>query len=285
MTKDFIDYGVVGEIGVNHNGNVELAKKLIDIAKDCGCSAVKFQKRTVDIVYTPEELAQERVSPFGTTNGDLKYGLEFGHNEYAEIRQYCRDKHIDFGVSCWDEASVDFMEHHDPDFYKIASACLTDIDLLKKTTDTGRPVLLSTGMSTDEQIYKACSILGDSLKLIYHCTSTYPTDIKELNMKCLWTITNYLHATPAVGFSSHSMNIYPCIMAMTMGVDSIEVHITDDNNRWGSDQKVSLEPDKLKDLCTYFSNQREIFGDGIKKVYDSEIPIMNKLRRVKQEVQ
>lgn len=166
---------VVAEIGINHNGDLEITKKLIDAAMHAGCDAVKFQKRTIEVVYTPEELARPRPNPFGSTNGDLKRGLEFGYEEYAEINQYCREKGILWYASCWDEGSVDFIEQFDPPCYKIASACLTDDNLLRHHRRYGRPVILSTGMSTLEQIDHAVEVLGHDDLIILHCTSTYPS--------------------------------------------------------------------------------------------------------------
>lgn len=166
---------IIAEIGINHNGSVELAKKHIDLAIKAGCDAVKFQKRTVDIVYTKEELAKERKSVFGNTNGDLKRGLEFGYEEYSEIDKYCKEKGIIWFASCWDEDSVDFIDQFDVPCYKIASASLTDDNLLSHTKSKGKPVLLSTGMSTMDEIRHAVEILGKDNLVIYHCTSTYPS--------------------------------------------------------------------------------------------------------------
>ena len=272
---------VIAEIGINHNGSVDHAKKLIDIAKEAGCDAVKFQKRTVEVVYTKEELDKPRQSPFGETNGDLKYGLEFSIGEYQDIRSYCYNTNIGFGVSCWDEASVDDMETVNPDFYKVASACLTDKNLLKKLVRTRKPIHLSTGMSTQEQIANAIDILDENLKVIYHCTSTYPTVIFEMNMRCINNLRAGFLYGESIGFSSHSDSHIPAIIASAIGAEYVEVHITDNKNQFGSDQKSSLEPDDLKELCYYCNNMYNIKGTGIKKVYDSELPIIDKLRRVK----
>ena len=176
---------IIAEIGINHNGSVSLAKKMIDIAVTTGCDAVKFQKRTVDVVYTKEELAKERKSVFGNTNGDLKRGLEFSKEQYKEIDKYCREKGIIWFASCWDEASVDFIEEFDPLCYKVASASLTDDNLLKYTKAKGKPILLSTGMSSMEEIRHAVSILGEENLVIYHCTSTYPSNADEMNLKVI----------------------------------------------------------------------------------------------------
>ena len=172
MVGDGYPCFIIAEIGINHNGSVKLAKQMIDIASTTGCDAVKFQKRTVDVVYTKEELSRERKSIFGNTNGDLKRGLEFGEKEYREIDRYCKEKGIMWFASCWDEESVDFMEKFDVPCYKIASASLTDDGLLKYTKSKGKPILLSTGMSTMEQIRHAVSILGEDNLILFHCTST-----------------------------------------------------------------------------------------------------------------
>ena len=178
---------IIAEIGINHNGSVALAKKMIDIAVTTGCDAVKFQKRTVDVVYTKEELAKERKSVFGNTNGDLKRGLEFSKEQYKEIDKYCKERGILWFASCWDEASVDFIDEFNPPCYKIASASLTDDNLLKHTKSKGKPILLSTGMSTMEEIKHAVSILGEDNLIIYHCTSTYPSNAEEMNLRVIET--------------------------------------------------------------------------------------------------
>ena len=180
---------VVAEIGINHNGDIELAKQLIDMAEATGCNAVKFQKRTVEVVYSAEELAKPRENPFGPTNGDLKRGLEFGLDEYREIDRFCRELGIAWFASCWDEGSVDFIEQFEPPCYKIASASLTDDDLLRYHRGKGRPVILSTGMSTLEEIDHAVEVLGKDDLIILHATSTYPSNYDELNLKAIPELT------------------------------------------------------------------------------------------------
>lgn len=270
---------ITAEIGINHNGDIGLAKKLIDVAKDAGCDAVKFQKRTVDVVYTPEELANPRPNPFGDTNGDLKRGLELGQAEYAEIDRYCKEKGIIWFASCWDEESVDFIEQFNPPYYKIASASLTDDDLLRHTAKKGRPLLISTGMSTDDQIIRACAVIGSVSQakiLLYHCTSTYPTALNELNLNRIKeAVKNGLN----IGFSGHTESIIPPILAASLGACAVEVHITLDRSLWGSDQKASIEPDQLKEMVKYIRALPEMMGDGQKVVYESEKPIIAKLRR------
>lgn len=268
---------IIAEIGINHNGSVELAKKHIDLALKAGCDAVKFQKRTVDVVYTKEELARERQSVFGTTNGDLKRGLEFGYEEYSQIDKYCRDKGILWFASCWDEASVDFINQFDVPCYKIASASLTDDNLLKHTKSKGKPILLSTGMSTMEEIRHAVEILGEDNLIIYHCTSTYPSNAEETNLKAIETLKKEFNSP--IGYSGHERGITPSILAVALGASSVERHITTDRTNWGSDQAASLELTGLSHMVRDIRQVPELLGDGIKIVYEREIPIKEKLRR------
>ncbi len=272
---------IIAEIGINHNGSVELAKKLIDIAATSGCQAVKFQKRTVDVVYSPEELAKPRVSPFGETNGDLKRGLEFGLDEYKTIDEYCRKKGIMWFASCWDEEAVDFIDRFDVPCYKIASASLTDDNLLRHTREKGKPILLSTGMSTLEEIDHAVEVLGKENLIIYHCTSTYPTDNQEINLLAIKQLEERYDVP--IGFSGHERGITPSIVAAALGACSVERHITTDRTLWGSDHAASLEPTGLFKLVRDIKHLPDVLGDGQKKVYESEKPIIKKLRRVKNE--
>ena len=269
---------IIAEIGINHNGQVELAKKMIDIAVTTGCDAVKFQKRTVDVVYTKEELAKERKSVFGNTNGDLKRGLEFGYDEYKEIDSYCKEKGILWFASCWDEGSVDFMEQFDPPCYKIASASLTDDNLLKYTRATGKPILLSTGMSTMEQIRHAVEILGEEDLVIYHCTSTYPSNTDEMNLRVIESFKTEFDCP--VGYSGHERGVTPSVLAVAVGANSVERHITVDRTNWGSDQAASLEMAGLYHMVRDIRQVPDLLGTGIKVVCPREIPIIEKLRRV-----
>lgn len=273
---------IIAEIGINHNGSLDTAKKLIDAACETGCDAVKFQKRTVEIVYTQEELAKPRPNPFGSTNGDLKRGLEFGVEEYKEINSYCKKKGIDWFASCWDEESVDFIEQFDPPCYKIASASLTDENLLRHHRETGRPIILSTGMSDDSMIQKAVEILGEENLVIMHCTSTYPSKSEELNLHGISTLREK-YASP-IGYSGHEVGLYTTFAAVVLGASSIERHITLDRAMWGSDQAASVEPQGFKRLITDIRTWEEAKGDGNIKIYDSEIPIIKKLRRVGSHV-
>jgi len=270
---------IVAEIGINHNGDLSIAKKLIDIAHECGCDAVKFQKRTVDIVYTAQELAAPRENPFGKTNGDLKRGLEFGQSEYEVINSYCKKKKIMWFASCWDKKSVDFIEQFNPPCYKIASACLTDDNLLRYTRKKGKPILLSTGMSTLDEIDNAVEVLGREELMIYHCTSTYPSKNEELNLKVIEAI-KARYKVP-VGYSGHEVGVIPSVMAICAGACSVERHITLDRAMWGSDQAASMEPQGLQRLVRDIRLWPVIYGDGKKILYDSEKSIIAKLRRVK----
>lgn len=270
---------IIAEIGINHNGTVVLAKKMIDEAVAAGCDAVKFQKRTVDIVYTKEELAKERKSVFGNTNGDLKRGLEFGEEEYTQIDSYCKEKGIMWFASCWDEGAVDFIDKFNPPCYKIASASLTDDNLLIHTKSKGKPILLSTGMSTMDEIRHAVNILGEDNLIIYHCTSTYPSNSDEQNLKVI-TALKETFSCP-VGFSGHERGLAPSLIAVVLGACSVERHITLDRTNWGSDQAASLEKNGLQHLVRDIRNVPLFLGDGVKRVYDREKPIIEKLRRVK----
>ena len=270
---------IVGEIGINHNGDIELAKKLMQVAKECGCDAVKFQKRTVEEVYTPEELARERHSPFGKTNGDLKRGLEFGLKEYKIIDKHAKKLGLDWFASCWDKKSVDFIEQFNPPAYKIASACLTDDELLKYTKSKGKPVILSTGMSTIAEIEHAIDILGKDNLILCQCTATYPTELAEVNLKVIETFKNKFSCL--VGYSGHEKGYIPSVLSVVYGAVFVERHITLDRTLWGTDQAASLEPEGLRRMIRDIKNIAIASGDGKKIVYESEKPIIKKLRKVK----
>jgi N-acetylneuraminate synthase len=271
---------VVAEIGINHNGSLETAKKLIDMAVDSGADAVKFQKRTIEIVYTAEELAKPRESIFGETNGDLKRGLEFGFHEYREIDRYCNKKGILWFASCWDEESVNFIEQFNPVCYKIGSPSLTDKTLLDYTRAMGKPILLSTGMSTLEQIRRAVEILGHDNLVLLHCVSTYPTPDSELNLKGIQTLQNEFPDIP-IGYSGHGYGTTLGACAAALGACVIERHVTLDVSMWGSDQSASLEPWKFKLMVGNIRRLEKAMGDGDKRILDSEVPILQKLRRNK----
>lgn len=268
---------IIAEIGINHNGSLAMAKKLINMAHLYECDAVKFQKRTVDVVYTKQELETPRQSVFGDTNGDLKRGLEFGFEEYKEIDRYCKELGILWFASEWDKASVDFTEQFDVCAHKVSSACLTDLELLKYMKKTGKPILVSTGMSTIEEVDRAVEVLGEDNTVILHCTSTYPCEHEEINLKVIPYLMNRYNCP--IGFSGHERGILPSSIAVTLGACCIERHITLDRTMWGSDQAASLEPEGLRKLVRDIRSVNKIMGDGIKRVYDSEIPVKKKLRR------
>lgn len=290
MTKEYVTIGgrrvganepcyLIAEIGINHNGDIAIARKLIDKAVGYGFDAVKFQKRTIEIVFTPEELARPRESPFGTTNGDLKRGLEFGLAEYQEIDRYCREKGIHWYCSPWDEKSVDFLEPFNPVCYKIASACLTDHGLLQHIKATGRPIILSTGMSTIEEIDQAVEALRGTELMLMHTTSTYPSKDHELNLSLIDTLRKRYRLP--IGYSGHEVGVMPSVMAATgFGACAVERHVTLDRSIWGSDQAASLEPRGMELLAKYTRMWPIVRGDGVKRVLESEVPVKQKLRRV-----
>ena len=269
---------VVAEIGINHNGDLALAKRLIDVAVSTGCSAVKFQKRTIDVVYSAEELERPRESPFGNTNGELKRKLEFGKDQYAEIDAYCRDKGIVWFASPWDEASVDFLEQFAVPCHKVASASLTDDKLLRHMRATGKPIILSTGMSTMGQIDHAVEVLGRKDLVILHATSTYPAGYDELNLKVIPVLVERFKVP--VGYSGHETGISSSVAAVVLGASMVERHLTLDRAMWGSDQAASLEPNGMQRLLRDIRLVEIALGDGQKRLLDREKPIMEKLRRV-----
>ena len=269
---------IIAEIGINHNGDINVAKKLIEVAAAAKCEAVKFQKRTVEVVYTAEELARPRESPFGSTNGDLKYGLEFGQEDYSEIDRYCKQNNIAWFASCWDEQAVEFIEQFDVPCYKIASASLTDDDLLRHMRSKKRPILMSTGMSTLEQVDHAVELLGKEDLVIMHATSTYPALYEELNLRVI-PMLKQRYAVP-VGYSGHETGLSTSIASVALGACVVERHITLDRAMWGSDQAASVEPQGFSHLVRDIRLVETAMGDGIKRVIEREVPIMKKLRRV-----
>ena len=269
---------IVAEIGINHNGDVDLARRLISVAVAAGCDAVKFQKRTIDVVYTAKELATPRDNPFGPTNGDLKYGLEFEAEEYLEIADFCKSVKMTWFVSPWDEGAVDFMEKFDTPVYKVASASLTDDNLLRHIRKTGKPVIASTGMSTYEEIDHAVDVLGKEDLILMHATSTYPSKYEHLNLSAIPTMAER-YGVP-VGYSGHETGIPTSVAASVLGACTVERHITMDRAMWGSDQAASLEPNGISRLVRDIRLCAQSMGDGVKRVYEEEVPVMKKLRRV-----
>jgi N-acetylneuraminate synthase len=269
---------VIAEIGINHNGDIDIAKRLINVASGAGCDAVKFQKRTIDVVYSREELAKPRESPFGDTNGDLKRGLEFELEEYREIDRYCREVKIDWFASCWDEASVDFIAQFHVPCFKIASASLTDDNLLLHTRKVGKPVLLSTGMSTLKEVDHAVEVLGKQELILLHACSTYPAYYEELNLHVIEVLRDR-YGVP-VGYSGHETGLASSVAASVLGSCVVERHITLDRSMWGSDHAASLEPNGITRLIRDIRLIEKSMGDGVKRVLEREQPIIKKLRRV-----
>lgn len=276
---DSLPVYIIAEIGINHNGDVNIAKKLIDVAVWTGCNAVKFQKRTPELAVPPDQRNKMRETPWGyITYMEYRYKVEFGYEEYQEIDRYCREKGITWFTSCWDEQSVDFIEQFKPACYKIASASLTDNKLLQHLRSTGRPLILSTGMSTQEQIKGAVNLLGIDNLAIMHTTSTYPCPPEQLNLQMIASLREQFECP--IGYSGHEAGLPTTVAAVALGASLIERHITLDRTMWGSDQAASIEPGGLERLVKYIRVVEQAMGDGVKKVYDDEVTAMKKLRRV-----
>jgi N-acetylneuraminate synthase len=272
---------IVAEIGINHNGSLDIAKRLIDAAANAKCDAVKFQKRTPELCVPPQQRNQMRETPWGVMSYlDYRDRVEFGLEEYEILSQHCRSLSIDWFTSCWDESAVDFMEWFEPIGYKIPSAALTDNALLRRFRQTGRPLILSTGMSTMCQIEEAVEQLGTENLLITHATSTYPCPLHELNLRMIETIRSRFHCV--VGYSGHEVGLATTLAAVCLGANLIERHITLDRAMWGTDQAASVEPRGLERLVQYIRDVEFAMGDGVKTVYESEQAVMKKLRRTDQ---
>ncbi|NMB89707.1 MAG: N-acetylneuraminate synthase [Chloroflexi bacterium] len=270
---------VVAEIGINHNGDMEVTKKLIEAAKHAGVDAVKFQKRTPELCVPPEQRNQMRETPWGyITYLEYRYKVEFGPQEYQEIDRYCREVGIDWFASVWDEPSIEFLEAYNPLCYKVPSASLTDHNLLRCLQKTGRPVILSTGMSTMDQVRAGVGLLDMNKLLITHTTSTYPCDPNELNLRVIQELQKEF-ACP-IGYSGHEVGLIPSVVAVALGACLVERHITLDRAMWGSDQAASVEPGGFERMVKYIRVTEQSMGDGVKKVYDSEMPSLRRLRRV-----
>lgn len=269
---------IVAEIGINHNGDLGITKKLIDAAALAGCDAVKFQKRTPELCVPLDQQGIPRETPWGVmTYLDYKRRMEFGEDEYEEIDGYCREKKISWFASCWDEPSVDFIERFEPPCHKIASACLTDDALLSRIRSARRPVILSTGMSTMDQIRHAVSLLDESRLLIAHSTSAYPCHPEELNLRMIQTLQSEFEVP--IGYSGHEVGLQTTIAAVVLGAAFVERHITLDRAMWGSDQAASIEPWGLMRLVRDIRVVESALGDGRKVVYESELGAKKKLRR------
>ena len=272
---------VIAEIGINHNGDINLAKELIDMAHTSGCDAVKFQKRDVEEVYSEDELDKPRESPWGTTTREQKHGIEFNIVEYKELEEYANEKELDFIVSCWDLNSLQEVEDNlNVKYHKVASALATDKDFLEALHHTGKPIILSTGMCTDEQVDAALKILKHT-EYILACTSTYPTKEEEVNLNYITTLKEK-YPDLSVGFSNHYNGLAACIGASALGAECLEFHITKDRTMYGSDQVASIE--SVNELMVSVRKIERMLGDGIKVVYDSEVPIAEKLRKAENTV-
>jgi len=277
---------VIAEIGINHNGDIGIAKKLIDIASLSGCDAVKFQKRNPDICVPEEQKSIMRETPWGRmTYLDYKHKVEFGKDEYDEIDRYCLARGIAWSASPWDIESLKFLTQYNPPFLKIASAMLTNDELLEQSVATGKRVILSTGMSTVDEIDHAVSILRDA-KLRYsnpnqlalmHCNSSYPAPLNELNLKCIQVLAER-YPDFEVGYSGHEFRLGTTVSAVFLGASIIERHITLDRTMWGSDHMASLEPQGLIKLVKGIRELEESYGNGLIEVTDSEVPVRAKLR-------
>lgn len=271
---------IIGEIGINHNGDVEIAKELIRKAHHAGMDAIKFQKRTPEICVPKQQQSQMRDTPWGYISYlEYRHKVEFSQSQYSEIDRLCKELGITWFVSVWDEPSVDFIKEFQPACYKVPSASLTDLPLLKKIKSTGRPMILSTGMSTMEQIRKAVAEIGSENLLITHTTSSYPCPPEELNLKMIETLTSEFDCP--IGYSGHEVGLVPSAIAVAMGACLVERHITLDRAMWGSDQAASVEPQGMEKLVKYIRVTEQSLGDGVKRVYESEQSSLQKLRRVK----
>jgi len=267
---------IISEIGINHNGDQQLAKDLIKKSYEAGVNAVKFQKRNIDLVYTKEDLDKPRESPWGITNREQKLGLEFSIEQYKDLKEYTKSLGMDFIISCWDTQSLEDIQSLDVCYHKVASALATDLNFLKKINETEKPVILSTGMCTEQEVEAAVNVL-DNLEYVLCCTSTYPTKVEELNLLHTKTLKEKF-TNLKIGFSNHYNGHDACVAATALGSECIEFHITHDRTAYGSDQSASIE--NAKDLVDAIKKVKIMLGDGEKRVYETEIPIMQKLRKV-----
>lgn len=274
---------IIAEIGINHNGSISLAQKMIDGAVSAGCDAVKFQKRTPELCVPKDQWYIERDTPWGRmTYIEYRNKVEFDFDQYSEINEYCKQKGIDWFASPWDEEALEFIEQFDPSIYKIASASLTDTVLLRKLKSTGKPIMLSTGMSTMEEVEESVKILGTENLLIAQSTSTYPCALNELNLKVIQTYKEKFPGVP-IGYSGHETGLAPTLAAVALGATFIERHITLDRAMWGTDQAASVEIVGMSRLVKDIRDIEKALGDGIKKVYESEKKNIQKLRRTNKE--
>jgi N-acetylneuraminate synthase len=269
---------IIAEIGINHNGSIDVAKKLIDIAAVAGCDAVKFQKRNPDVCVPEHQKNVIRETPWGTmTYLEYKHKIEFGKEEYDIIDSYCKEKGIAWSASPWDLDSLNFLNQYDIPFIKIPSAMLTNDELIEATVNTGKKVILSVGMSTEEEISHAVNILQKSNDFaLLHCNSTYPAPINELNLSAIQTLKEKYNCE--VGYSGHEFRLGTTVASIYLGATIIERHITLDRTMWGTDHMSSVEPQGLIKLVKGIRELEEAYGDGVVRVTDSQIPVRNKLR-------
>ena len=272
---------IIAEIGINHNGDLNIAKRLIDIAAAAGCDAVKFQKRDPDVCVPEHQKNVEKDTPWGTmTYLEYKHKTEFGKEEYDEIDRYCKERGIRWSASPWDLGSLDFLLKYDVPFIKIPSAMLTNLELIEAAAKSGKKVIVSTGMSTEEEIYKAICVLEPGPEMydyaVLHCNSTYPAPLDELNLSCIKTMKDKYGCE--VGYSGHEFRLGTSVAAVYLGATIIERHITLDRSMWGSDHLGSVEPQGLFKLVSGIRELERAFGDGLIKVTDSEKPVRKKLR-------
>ncbi len=269
---------IVAEMGINHNGSLETVKDMILSAHETGADAVKFQKRTPELCVPEEQRNLMRETPWGYISYlEYRERIEFNEDDYHFINDFCKNLGIDWFASVWDEPSVDFMEKFDPVCYKVPSAALTDINLLKKIRSTGRPIILSSGMSTLEQIKAAVSAIGTQNLLLMHSTSSYPCDPTELNLRMIQTLRSMFDCP--IGYSGHEVGLVTTVVAVALGASAVERHFTLDRAMWGSDQAASVEPGGFRRLVKYIRVTEMSLGDGIKRVYESEQSSLKRLRR------
>jgi len=272
---------IAAEIGINHNGSLEIAKKLIEGAKAAGCDAVKFQKRTPEICVPKDQWNIERETPWGRmTYIDYRHKVEFTKDDYSKIDRFCKEKDIVWFASCWDEEAVDFIQQFDVPIFKTASASLTDKNLLLKHKNINKPTIISTGMSAMEEIEEAEKLFEKRNLLIAHATSSYPCPNEELNLKMITTLREKYPEIP-IGYSGHETGLAPTWAAVSLGASFVERHITLDRAMWGSDQAASVELNGFHRLVRNIRDIEVSLGDGIKRVYQSEMSARTKLRRVK----
>lgn len=276
---------IIGEIGINHNGSLEIVRQMIEGAAKAGADAVKFQKRTPELCVPRDQWQIERDTPWGRmTYIDYRHKVEFTFEDYKKIDAICRENGIQWFASCWDEEAVAFMERFETPVYKVASASLTDLTLLDAYKKTGKPIMLSTGMSTQQEIDLAVDFIGRDQLLLAHSVSTYPAKLEELNLSMIQTLKSRYEGVP-IGYSGHETGLAPTVAAVAMGATFVERHITIDRAMWGTDQAASLEMVGLERLVRDIRDIEKARGDGIKRVYESELASKKKLRRIQEPMQ